>query len=82
MPLTLPCMGVLVLLLLRSFWADGSQRVVEKNLGGGEGSLLDAWKERRRHGRAPPDAEEEGGRDFLRDSTEVKLWESSCQKFF
>ena len=69
------------MLLLGSAGADGSQRVIDKNLGGGVGNLLDAWKERRRHGRAPPDAEEEGGWDVLRDSTEVELWKSSCQKF-
>ena len=87
MPPTLPCMGVLVLLLLGSAGADGSQRVVEKNLGGlggrlldaweenlggGGGSLLGAWEEKRRHGRAPPDSEEMGGRDLLRESIEVE----------
>ena len=69
-----------MLLLLGSLGADGSQRVVDKNLGGlggsllggGGGSLLGAWEEKRRHGRAPPDSEEMGGRDLLRESIEVE----------
>ena len=74
MPTTLPCLRVLVLVLLRSV-ANGSQRVVGRNLKGGDGSLLGGWEER--HRRAPPDAEEGGGRD----SGEVEIQELICKKF-
>ena len=65
MPSIHPCLRMLVLLGS----ANGSQRVVGRNLEGGEGGLLGGWEER--HRRAPPDAEEGGGRDLLRDSGEV-----------
>ena len=74
MPTTLPCLRVLVLVLLRSV-ANGSQRVAGRNLERGDGSLLDVWEER--HRRAPPDAEEGGGRD----SGEVEIQELICKKF-
>ena len=69
-----PPLPVLVLVLLRSV-ANGSQRVVGRNLKGGDGSLLGGWEER--HRRAPPDAEEGGGRD----SGEVEIQELICKKF-
>ena len=75
MPTTLPCLRVLVLVLLLGSAANGSQRVVGRNLEGGDGSLLGTWEER--HRRAPPDAEEGGGRD----SGEVEIQELICKKF-
>ena len=75
MPTTLPCLRVLVLVLLLGSVANGSQRVVGRNLEGGDGSLLGTWEER--HRRAPPDAEEGGGRD----SGEVEIQELICKKF-
>ena len=74
----LPCLRLLLPVLLGSEGANGSQRVVGGNLEGGGGSLLEAWEERHRTRRAPPDAEEGGGRDLLRDSGEVELQKSGC----
>ena len=54
---------------------NGSQRVVGRNFEGGDGSVLDAWEDR--HRRAPPDAEEGGGRE----SGEVEFHKLICQKF-
>ena len=62
---TLPYLRVLVLVLLGRVEADG------RNLDGGDGSLVEPWEER--HRRAPPDAEEGGGRDLLRGTGEVEL---------
>ena len=67
LPLTLPCLRLLLPVLLGSVGANLSQRVVGRNFEGGDGSLLKAWEARR----APPDAEEGKGRDLLRDGGEV-----------
>ena len=75
LPLTLPCLRLLLPVLLGSVGANLSQRMVGRNLEGGDGSLLKAWEARQR--RAPPDAEEGKGTDLLRDGGEVTPQQSN-----